>query len=559
MIIIHSSNFVNAEFEAEIGLIPPCMLPIGNKKMLELQVRHLRTYFADENIIITLPRSYQLTINEQAVISSLDVSVQRISDKISFAEAMLYVLNIEIAHPTEQIRILQGDRLLKDIPINADCIAIANQCRQGDWYDRYQRQDHESRWLGYFAFSSKANLVQALALSINSFPSAVAHYQKSIVMDRVEPTEWYNCSHFNSYFDARSSITTQRSFNTLVIESGVVTKSSDDDIKIQAEIYWFSHLPAALKRFTPQFIGSGRLQDGMTTYYCLEFLPLLPLNELYVHGRNPTWFWHHIFNLVKDYFGHATHKDHLVHFDPCTIEECRDDLYRKKTLARLAAYQESSQIDLHAPIIYQGVALGSILDIAHDCIEQTLKLPSRAMIMHGDFCFSNILFDSRARRLKLIDPRGIDCHDNFSIYGDITYDLAKLTHSVIGMYDFIIAGRFEILPDTRSSTGKIIHFDSDERLERIQADFLQFCFVDELSIGDIIPAVVLLFLSMLPLHADRPDRQQAMLLNAFRLYQQYVHQPIIYSQIDIHSQISNDIQNNVAPDDHVYSNDVLEG
>lgn len=32
MILINASSYVNAEFEAEIGRIPPCMLPIGNKK-----------------------------------------------------------------------------------------------------------------------------------------------------------------------------------------------------------------------------------------------------------------------------------------------------------------------------------------------------------------------------------------------------------------------------------------------------------------------------------------------------------------------------------------------
>lgn len=31
MILINASSYVNAEFEAEIGRIPPCMLPIGNK------------------------------------------------------------------------------------------------------------------------------------------------------------------------------------------------------------------------------------------------------------------------------------------------------------------------------------------------------------------------------------------------------------------------------------------------------------------------------------------------------------------------------------------------
>ena len=542
MIIIHSLGFVNAEFEAEFGLIPPCMLPIGNKKMLELQVDYFRKHFLDEKIVVTLPKSYQLTINEQAVITKLGVHVQRICNMISFAEAILSVLNTHIEPTSDHIRILQGDRLLNDVPLEADCVALASPCRQNDWYDRYQRQDHEPRWLGYFSFSSKTNLIKALTLASHNFSTAVIYYESLVGMKQVQPTNWYNCSHFNSYFDARSSITTQRSFNALTIESGMVTKSSDNNIKVQAEIYWFSHLPPALKRFTPQLIDSGRLEDGITTYYRLEFLPLLPLNELYVHGRNPTWFWHHIFDLVQDYFGHATHEQHLSHLDMSKIEACRVDLYRKKTFSRLHSFQASNHIDLHEPVFYQGLALGSIIDIANDCIEQTLKLPSRAVIMHGDLCFSNILFDSRARRLKLIDPRGIDCHDNFSIYGDITYDLAKLTHSVIGMYDFIIAGRFEIVPDTYTGKGYLIHFDIDERLEQIQAEFLQFNFFDGITINDIMPAVVLLFLSMLPLHADRPDRQQAMLLNAFKLYKQHVHRAQI---------------NNVDYNDHTY-NDVLE-
>lgn len=546
MIIIHSSKFVNAEFEAEVGPIPLCMLPIGNKKMLELQVNHFRQWFLDEKIVVTLPKEYQLTINEQMVIDILGISVQRICETLNFTKAILYVLNVETEYPAEPIRILQGDRLLNDIPTETDCIAVVSPSRQNDWYDRHECQDSESNWLGYFSFSSKIDLAKALALSNKGFSEAINYYQLCRAMSKIQPKDWYNCSHLNSYFNARSSITTQRSFNALIIESGMVTKSSDHDVKIQAEIYWFSNLPPKLKRFTPQLIDSGRLQDGITTYYCLEFLPLLPLNELYVHGRNPIWFWHHIFDLVKDYFKHATDQEYLSYMEVDKINDFRQDLYRKKTLGRLHTYQKSSQINLQATVSYEGIKLGSILDIAEYCIDKTLKLPCCPMIMHGDLCFSNMLFDSRARMLKLIDPRGLDCHDNFSIFGDVTYDLAKLAHSVIGMYDFIIAGRFEVLSDVQfGHSSHIINFDTDERLERIQADFMQFHFVDGIEIRDIMPAVVLLFLSMLPLHADRPDRQQAMLINAFRLYKHHVYQ------------VGTD-NNNVACNEQVYHN-ILEG
>lgn len=48
MILINASSYVNAEFEAEIGRIPPCMLPIGNKKLLQLQVDVVRQQFPNE-------------------------------------------------------------------------------------------------------------------------------------------------------------------------------------------------------------------------------------------------------------------------------------------------------------------------------------------------------------------------------------------------------------------------------------------------------------------------------------------------------------------------------
>ena len=87
------------------------------------------------------------------------------------------------------------------------------------------------------------------------------------------------------------------------------------------------------------------------------------------------------------------------------------------------------------------------------------------------------------------------------------------------MYDFIIAGRYQI-SDTKK--GEVLVFDIDDRLQTIQADFLETQFIDNINNKQIVPAVVLLFLSMLPLHDDRPDRQHAMLLNAFRLYHDFV-------------------------------------
>lgn len=141
-------------------------------------------------------------------------------------------------------------------------------------------------------------------------------------------------------------------------------------------------------------------------------------------------------------------------------------------------------------------------------------------VLHGDFCFSNILYDSRGDRIKVIDPRGLNYKNDFTIYGDLKYDFAKLTHSIIGFYDYIIAGYYKI---EESANGSIqIVFDIDDRVLSIHNNFIHSFKLNNLTVREIMPLVILLFLSMLPLHADRPDRQKAMLINALKLYKEYI-------------------------------------
>ncbi|WFF38738.1 hypothetical protein LU290_00365 [Moraxella nasibovis] len=519
MLLINSAAYVGPEFQAEVGVIPPCMLPIGNKKIIELQVAKLREVFGDEKIVLSLPKSYKLAINEANVLAELNIKTRYVPDEFTLAEAILYVLNTETDSFDEQIRLLHGDTLISDIPKVCDVLTISKFPRAYNWQKEKLPTGEEVIWNGYFCFSDRLNFIKSLAIARGDFVKAVNHYRETHAVELYETKDWHDCGHINPYFNARATITTQRSFNSLLIDDGAVTKSSTNHKKMQAEINWFKSLPASLRKFTPQFIEEGIGNDGVTPYYCLEFMPILPLNELYVHGRNPAIFWRKIFSLVKDYFEKARNADAALDKNMEAIISSSDRLYKDKTLSRIAKYAEEVGLNLNKQIVYQNKALGSINDIVNDSIQKTLNLPCVATIMHGDLCFSNMLFDARGQRIKLIDPRGIDEDDNLTILGNQTYDLAKLTHSVIGMYDFIIAGRYRLVENVENSE---IEFDVDERLSLIQQEYLDTIFFEDITVKQVMPAVVLLFLSMLPLHDDRPDRQKAMLTNAFRLYHDFV-------------------------------------
>ena len=308
-------------------------------------------------------------------------------------------------------------------------------------------------------------------------------------------------------------MTTQRSFNDLCIENGIVIKTSQQSIKIQAEAHWFSCLPHNLKRYCPQLIYQGTKENKY--FYELEYLPHLPLNELYVHGSLPLTFWRKIFKLANELLNHFNLSPSLLEDAKSKIQLDFIKLLTDKTEKRLSKYANESCMDINKPTEFNKKVLPSLSHIVAECQAAAFKLPAKPGILHGDFCFSNILYDSRSDSLKLLDPRGMDANQEFTIYGDLRYDIAKFSHSVIGGYDHIIAGLFTLKEVSPLNFEFEIHVDDISR--SIIGYFEKYNLLG-ISIRDILPLVTLLFISMLPLHADNPARQRAFLANSLRIY-----------------------------------------
>lgn len=519
MIIINSAAYVNSEFVNEIGLVPPCFLPLGNKKLLYHQVNALRDCFNKEDIYVSLPRNYELSIYEQELIEKLDIQLIFVPENLSLGMALLYLLNTIIFDDTV-VRLLHGDTLLLDLPRDDDVIALSLSDENYKWEREYDFLGEKSIWCGYFSFSSVRHFVQSLALTEGDFVKAVRTYKEKHSLNFSKTTQWLDFGHVNTYFKSRAAITTQRAFNSLKIENGIVWKSGSPSIKIQAESEWFQTIPFRMRRYTPQLLGVGFTKEN-APYYELEYLPYLPLNELFVNGRNPIEFWNKVFRQVFNFMSVA--RNSFPEDDSNLLKAIKIDalnLYKNKTYDRLYAYVQDVNLDLDSPTKYDGTKLPSINNIVSDCIEKSTKQQVFSAVLHGDLCFSNILFESRADTIKVIDPRGLNFLQELTIYGDQKYDLAKLCHSLIGLYDFIISDQFSILESEQS--GYKIIFNNDQRIDSIQKVFLESSFLPEYETVEIIPLTILLFISMIPLHFDKPRRQSAMLINSLRLYKEYI-------------------------------------
>lgn len=514
MILINSAAYVIPEFRNEFGLIPPTFLPIGNKKLLVYQVESLRQNFPQEKrIVLSLPQSFHLNSNELNFLKDLGVEPVFVPDRLSLGMALLYLLNTIDYATNEPVRLLHGDTLIRTLPQQLDCVAVASTQDEYVWEFENIANDTLA-WCGYFAFSSVRQFVRALAIEQGDFIKTVHLYAKeSQQVYYPVIKDWFDLGHVNTYFRSRSAITTQRAFNNLKIDNGVVWKSGTPSKKIEAEASWFVNLPTHLKRFIPQFIQQGVENDK--PFYETEYLPCLPLNEIFVHGKNSVVFWESILNLIAFYMSESR----KIECDDSLKAEIQQDsiaLYSDKTFERLESYASQKQLNLDTPSKYNGIILPSIRDLAQECIDKTLALPMVPAIIHGDLCFSNIMYDSRANNIKVIDPRGLNLKQELTIYGNQSYDLAKLCHSFIGLYDFIIADAFTLLKS--ESIGVKLSFNLDERFIDIQKMFLSKKLLPSITNSEIMPATILLFLSMIPLHFDKPYRQEAMLANALRLY-----------------------------------------
>ena len=131
------------------------------------------------------------------------------------------------------------------------------------------------------------------------------------------------------------------------------------------------------------------------------------------------------------------------------------------------------------------------------------------------YCFSNILFDSSNYCFRLIDPRG-RLDKEAVIYGDPRYDIAKLRHSVVGLYDFIVQDLFKL--DTISYNEfsyKIFSQNNYFNLEKVFDKYVEQYNYNNFEIKFIEG---LLFLSMIPLHDDNITRQKMFYIRALEIF-----------------------------------------
>ena len=299
-----------------------------------------------------------------------------------------------------------------------------------------------------------------------------------------------------------------RHFNQVAHDRYSVVKRSRDRDKIRREHAFFGHLPEAMQPFFLQPYDYREDADGASYRTRRLFVPDLAVQ--WVHGA----FTEPQFEQLLGHLFHFLDLRPRREVGRDAAREVATALYVDKVrerIERLLALPEGRHADavLRAGAVPDGI--GGLLETYAAVYEQRSRRrrERELAVSHGDLCFSNVLYSPSTQTFQLIDPRGADHEEE--IYSDAYYDVAKLSHSILGAYDFIVAGLFDLVH--RDDLAISLRIDAPPS-DALRTQFMLAVERHGFDLGLVRACEASLFLSMLPLHADAPKRLVAFALRA---------------------------------------------
>ena len=314
-----------------------------------------------------------------------------------------------------------------------------------------------------------------------------------------------NIGEFSNFIRCITGDFDSRYFNSLIENEYTVVKRSSNKEKIKAEYEFYYLLPDDMKYWFVQPFEF--VEEKEYASYRMERLYMTDLSIKLVHGSmNDEEF----IELLEKYFYFFSCR----HQKKCSNEEYRkisDSLYIDKVnqrIEKLRSINEFSTIEniLEAANLNINTLKDKYFKLK-EVIENLSVIDPVLVIGHGDPCFANAMYNKATKTLKFIDPKGATNENE--LWTDPYYDIAKLSHSICGRYDFFNNDLYEIYLDKDFSYKLEIPFQKKQYIS-IFKDMLERNGYDYYRVR-IYEAS--LFLSMLPLHIDNPHKVLGFVIN----------------------------------------------
>jgi hypothetical protein len=500
---IMSSAFLKEGMQAEFGKIPPTFAPLCNRPFFEYQIDALDTEYNE--IFISIPKGYKLELSIKLALKQKNIRTIEISQQLSVSKAIMQTLK-HIITSTKKFsgaQILLGDTIIKHNSID---LLNSYSCHSPTTIQHWTYTDvHNNK-----VFSGFLNLSEATCRTIVHGNLGLSFINDNSLFSTLTPDTsgiWYDIGHISEYIRTRSRYDTSRDFNFIKMNDFTVTKTSSDYFKINSESFWFENLPKNLKMYTPQILGS----DHSEGKYVIEKLPLITLGEIYAFGNQKQYYWKQVFSSIRNVL-----EDFAKYTSP-ELKFSYSKWVKHKTAERINNLPDFLKELCNTEFKINNKKVPNIRHLCDELDEKFYNLDlfekSPDVITHGDLCFSNIFYDLRLGLIKLIDPRGCFIDKKYSIYGNQTYDIVKLAHSVKGYYDYVIAKQYNFdLKDGFLNYKIFPKSDHQHILNEFEKEILLPLNICEKKLN---ANLCHLFLSMIPLHSDQKESQIIFLGQAY--------------------------------------------
>jgi len=218
--------------------------------------------------------------------------------------------------------------------------------------------------------------------------------------------QWNDVGHLENYFSTKQFLLKARYFNSLQFDdfAKIVTKKSENKEKLINEINWYKKIPKDVSKLIPKILDSD-VSDS--PYIKLEYIKYPTLADIWLYSNFSSDFW---IKIIDDLFEIVNKFN--TYYDDVTIQEYKS-IYFEKTIQRIDELIKSN--DLFKEIFHKNFILINGKEFKNwPLIEDEIKLKINDLykkedncLIHGDLCFSNILYDSKNKNFKLIEIRHI--------------------------------------------------------------------------------------------------------------------------------------------------------
>jgi hypothetical protein len=545
LLLLPTAKLVSPELRTEFGAIPTAMIPLDSRPAMQ--------YIAEPY----LSQGYRLAlaVGDRADLiqeyadrhPEMHARLIHVGDSTSLGSTILSALDALPDLP-DSLVINFADTFVADSLDGADvvCFREADEVYrwttfQIDFGNRITAlADKEADasydhllpvFVGVFAISDPARFREELRAEVSAASSkqpdpfylALITYFNGLDPERRKlqrVSDWRDFGHLDTYYKTkRSFFLNRRFFNCVEIDDcrGIVRKSSTNAEKLLNEMKWYMELPKGLRYIAPRVFDYSITQAE--PFMEMEYYSYPALNDVYLYGDLDLSVWVRVFQAIEAVLLQM-HSHRFQPADPGQLKQSMRTMYETKTRSRLkpilndAAFARfcGDTLRVNGETV---MGLKQCLELLPD-IADNLRLYDLDYftVIHGDLCLSNILYDRRNSFIRVIDPRGE--FGDVGIFGDMRYDLAKLSHSLEGDYDFIVNG---VLESSWNQNEFVFKPQLDGRHTAIKNLFHKWLLK---HFGEYYQQIKLieslLFLSMVPLHADRFAAQEAFIARGLQTF-----------------------------------------